>query len=79
MSLAQLRRRTDALQRQTGPADQFSFTIEQACRMLWRMDKRVCEKMAREGDRSMGFYMGQFTIEEELARGIRRKSPVRQT
>jgi hypothetical protein len=63
MSIAQLRKRADVLQRQTGPADQCSFTIEEACRMLWRMDKRACEKMAREGDRTMGFYMGQFKTE----------------
>ena len=68
MSIAQLRRRADALENWRGPAGQVSLTLEEVCRGLWRMDKRLCEKMSREGDRSMGFYIGQFKAEEALAR-----------
>ena len=67
MSVAQLRRRTDALQKRTGATQ--SMTLEEACRRLWRMDKRICERMAREGDRAVAFYIGQFKMEEALTAG----------
>ena len=70
MSVAQLKRRTDALQNRAGATDQNSFTIEEACRMLWRMDKRACEKMAREGGRAMAFYVGQFAAEEARIKAV---------
>ena len=63
MSIAQLRKRADALQKRVCGAEQ-SLTIEDACRMLWQLNKRACEKMAREGDRTIGFYMGVFETEE---------------
>ena len=69
MSVAQLRRRTDALQKRTGATYLQSMTLEDACRMLWRMEKRACEKMAREGDRAVAFYIGQFRTEEALTAG----------
>ena len=63
MSIAQLRKRADALQKRVCGPEQ-SLTIEDACRMLWQLNKRACEKMAREGDRTIGFYMGVFETEE---------------
>ena len=33
------------------------------------MDKRTCERMAREGDRAVAFYIGQFKMEEALTAG----------
>ena len=63
MSIAQLRKRADALQKRVCGAEQ-SLTIEDACRMLWQLNKRACEKMAREGDRTIGFYMGVYKTEE---------------
>ena len=68
MSIAQLRRRADALQNRVGATDD-SFTIEEACRMLWRTNKHACEKMARDGDRTVAFYIGQFKMEEALTAG----------
>jgi hypothetical protein len=73
MSVAQLRRRTDALQKRTGATYLQSMTLEEACRRLWRMNKRTCEKMAREGDRAIGFYMGVFEAEELEAVERRRR------
>jgi len=67
MSVAQLRRRTDALQKRTGATQ--SMTLEEACRRLWRMAKPTCERMAREGDRAVAFYIGQFKMEEALTAG----------
>src|SRR5262245_3028923 len=51
MSIAQLKRRADALQKMNGPNGQGSYTLEEVCRMAWRTHKRWCEKKAREGDR----------------------------
>jgi hypothetical protein len=73
MSIAQLRRRADALYERTGPMGQSSFTIEEICRMLWRLNKRACEKMARDGDRTIGFYLGVFETEELQAVERRRR------
>ena len=72
MSIAQLRKRADALQKRVCGAEQ-SLTIEDACRMLWQLNKRACEKMAREGDRTIGFYMGVFETEELQAVERRRR------
>jgi hypothetical protein len=46
-----------------------SFTIEDICRMAGQTDKRWCEKMAREGDRTVAFYIGQFKMEEARPAG----------
>ena len=41
--------------------------------MAWQTDKHWCEKMAREGDRTIGFYMGVFETEELQAVERRRR------
>jgi len=68
VSIAQLRKRADALQKRVCGPEQ-SLTIEDACRMLWQLNKRACERMAREGDRAVAFYIGQFEMEEALSAG----------
>ena len=69
MSVAQLKRRTDALQKMSGSLGLRSYTLEELCRMLWRIDKRRCEELARKGDTNVAFFIRQFKMEEALTAG----------
>ena len=71
LSVAQLRRRVDALRKIDGPPGVRVYTsLEEPCRELWRMDKRRFEKAAREGDLTLAFFLKQFTMEEAEGRFV---------
>jgi len=74
LSVAQLRRRVDALRKMDGPPGRPGVrvytSLEEPCRELWRMDKRRFEKAAREGDLTLAFFLKQFTMEEAEGRFV---------
>jgi hypothetical protein len=65
MSIAQLKRRTDALHRTLGGTRKRSFTLEELHRALWHQDKRAYRKLVGEGCRSAQFFQQEFEREDD--------------